>query len=61
MISHRRQHLAATNRKTDMKHQWHYERQARKINNRAEAAMGVLLVVVIGLGLAALLFIHLSK
>jgi hypothetical protein len=44
-----------------MKHQWHYERQARKINNRAEAAMGVLLAVVIGLGLAALLFIHLSK
>jgi hypothetical protein len=44
-----------------MKHQWHYERQARKINKRAEAAMGVLLAVVIGLGLAALLFIHLSK
>jgi hypothetical protein len=44
-----------------MKHQWHYERQARKINNRAEAAMGVLLAVAIGLSLAALLFIHLSK
>ena len=44
-----------------MKHQWHYERQARKINNRAESAMSVLLAVVIGLGLAALLFIHLSK
>ena len=44
-----------------MKHQWHYERQARKINNRAEAAIGVLLAVAIGLSLAGLLFIHLSK
>jgi len=61
MISHRPQHLAATNRKTDMKHQWHYERQARQMNKRAEAAMGVLLAVAIGLGLATLLFFQLSK
>jgi len=44
-----------------MKHQWHYERQAQKINSRAEAAMGVLLAVAIGLGLATLLFFQLSK
>jgi hypothetical protein len=44
-----------------MKHQWHYERQAQKMNKRAEAAMGVLLAVAIGLGLATLLFVHLSK
>jgi uncharacterized membrane protein YgaE (UPF0421/DUF939 family) len=44
-----------------MKHQWHYERQARKINNRAEAAMGVLLAVTIGLGLATLIFFQLPK
>ena len=31
------------------------------MNKRAEAAMGVLLAVTIGLGLAGLLFIHLSK
>jgi len=61
MISVRPQHLAATNRKTDMKHQWHYERQERNMNKRAEAAMGVLLAVAIGLGLATLLFVHLSK
>jgi uncharacterized membrane protein YgaE (UPF0421/DUF939 family) len=44
-----------------MKHQWHYERQARKINKRAESAMGVLLAVAIGLGLATLIFFQLSK
>jgi len=44
-----------------MKHQWHYERQAQKINSRAESAMGVLLAVAIGVGLAALLFVQLSK
>lgn len=31
------------------------------MNKRAEAAMGVLLAVAIGLGLATLLFVHLSK
>jgi hypothetical protein len=44
-----------------MKHQWHYERQAQKINKRAEAAISVISAIAFGAAFGVLIFIHLSK